>query len=408
MNTTPRPDPSRRTFLAQAGLGLAAVSTLSRAIAQGSAANSRLRLGLIGCGSRGQWIANLFREHGGYDVVGVADYFPVRVQEAAAKFKLSAAQTFTGLKCAEKLIAAGGLDAVAIISPPYFHPEQARAAVAARLHVYLAKPVAVDVPGCQSITETGLAARKQGLTFLVDFQTRANEFFVEAVRRVHAGAMGDICFGESSYHAERLKIKSPPGTPEARLQNWVFDQALSGDIIVEQNIHTLDVMSWTMKDSPPLRCTGVAGRHVRIDVGDASDHYSLVYEYPNQVGVCFSSRQFDAHGEPGGITNRMFGTKGVFLGKYGGDVMIRGGKDTFYRGGATTAIYKEGAVANIKAFHELVLNKDARNVTLEPSVTSNLVAILGRVAAQEKRSVTWTELLAAKKKTVADLSGLLA
>jgi predicted dehydrogenase len=408
MNPDSRPEYSRRQFIAQAGLGLAAVSTLSRAVAQGSDANSRLKLGLVGCGSRGLWILDLFRQHGGYEIAAVADAFEDRVQAAATKFNLSAAQTFTGLKCAQKMIARGGLDAMAIISPPYFHPEQARAAIDAGLHVYLAKPVAVDVPGCHSIADTGALARRKGLVFVVDFQTRTNEFYLEAIRRVHSGSMGDLCFGEATYHAERLKLKAPPGTLEARLRNWVFDQVLSGDIIVEQNIHALDVMSWVMKDSPPERCTGTGGRRVRIDVGDAWDHYALVYEYPNNVGVTFSSRQFDAHGEPGGIINRMFGTKGVLLTKYGGDVMIRGGQDTFYRGGATRSIYQDGAVANINAFHEAVLKKDTSNPTLEPSVTSNLVAIMGRTAAHEHRTVTWAEHVKSKKKLETDLSGLPA
>jgi predicted dehydrogenase len=408
MNNPPVSELSRRHFIAQTGIGLAAVSTLSRAVAQGTAANSRLKLGLIGCGKRGQWIAELFAGHGGYEIAAVADYFDAAVKSAAGKFKLSSAQTFTGLQCHAKMIARGGLDAVAIISPPYFHPEQAQAAVAAGLHVYLAKPIAVDVPGCQSIAATGSTARKKGLVFLVDYQTRTNEFFIEALRRVHSGAIGDLCFGESSYHAGRLATKTPPGTPEAHLQNWVFDQALSGDIIVEQNVHTLDVMSWIMRDSPPVRCTGTGGRRVRVDVGNAWDHFALAYEYPQQVGVTFSSRQFDAHGTPGGILNRMFGSKGVLMTDYGGEVLIRGGAETFYRGGQTNAIYKEGAGANIKAFHERVLAQDASNSTLEPSVTSNLVAILGRTAAYEGRTVTWTELLKSKKRLQPDLSGLRA
>ncbi len=408
MNTIAPSGCTRRRFIAQAGLGLASVATLSRAVAQGSTANSRLRLGLIGCGGRGTMLLDMFDTHGGYEIAGVADYFQERVQVAATNYNLPASQTFTGLKCAEKMIARGGLDAVAIISPPYFHPSQARAAVDAGLHVYLAKPVAVDVPGCRSVTASGGLARKKGLVFLVDFQTRANAFYVEALQRVHSGTMGDMCFGESSYHADRLAIKAPPGTVEARLKNWVFDQALSGDIIVEQNIHALDVMSWTMKDTPPSRCTGTGGRRVRTDAGDAWDHYALLYEYPNQVGVTFSSRQFNAHGDPGGIINRMFGTKGMFFGKYGGDVMIRGGKDTFYRGGSTSTIYKDGANANVQAFHASILGKDATNATLEPSVTSNLAAIMGRTAAQEKRTVTWKELLATKRGLQPDLSGLTA
>lgn len=243
MNDLPRPELSRRRFLSQTSLGLAAVSTLSGTLARGSAANSRLRLGLVGCGGRGAWIADLFAEHGGYEIAAVADYFQDKVEKVAQKFQLPAQRQFTGLKCAEKMIAQGGIDAVAIISPPYFHPAQAKAAVDAGLHVDPAKPVAVDVPGCLSTSGTrGAEARRKGQVFLVDFQTRTNEFYVEAVRRVHDGALiGDFCFGEAIYHDGRLNRKADPGPPEARLRNWVFDRALSGDIIVEQNIHTLNV-----------------------------------------------------------------------------------------------------------------------------------------------------------------------
>jgi len=399
---------SRRQFIARAGVGLAALSTTRLAVAQGSVANSKIRLGLIGCGKRGVWLAGLFAEHGGYEIVGVADYFSEAAQLAADKFKLAPTQAFAGLKCYEKLIAKGGLDAVAIISPPYFHPEQAAAAVAAGLNVYLAKPVAVDVPGCHSVAASGGAARSQGQVFLVDFQTRTNEFFVEAIKRVHAGAIGDFCFGEASYHDGRLAIKGETATAEGRLRNWVFDQALSGDIMVEQNIHTLDVMSWIAKDAPPVRCSGTGGRRVRVDVGNAWDHFALAYEYPHNVGVTFSSRQFDAHGTPGGILNRMFGTKGVLLTAYGAEVMIRGGSETFYRGGKTAGIYKEGAQANIRAFHGQVMRKDAANATVAPSVTSNLVAIMGRTAAYEGRPVTWAEHVASNKRIEADLTGLNA
>ena len=398
---------SRRRFLAQAGVGLASVSTLSRALAQGTAANSRVRLGLIGCGDRGQWIIDLFAEHGGYEVAAAADYFRDRVDQVAAKYQLGPGRRFTGLQCAEKMIAQGGLDAVAIISPPYFRPTQARAAVLAGLHVYAAKPVAVDSPGALSILETCEVARRRGIVFLVDFQTRTNEFYIEAIRRLHSGSMGDICFGEGANHVGRLPIKAPPGTPEARLRNWVFDKGLSGDIVVEQNIHVIDVMSWAMKETPPIRCTGTGGRKARIDVGDNWDHFALVYEYAGNVGFTFSSRQFDGYGAPEGFLNRIVGTKGVLSTSYGGQVMIFGAGENFYRGGTTGGIYKDGAVANIKSFHDLVQAKDSANITVEPSVTSTLAAILGRTAAYEGHAVTWDELLKMKPLTP-DLSGLQA
>ena len=406
-NTSNSDGISRRRFLAQAGVGLAVASTLSRALAQGTSANNRIRLGLIGCGERGQWILDLFAAHGGYEVTAAADYFRDKVDEVAAKYHLPPGRTFTGLQCAEKMIAQGGLDAVAIISPPFFRPTQARAAVEAGLHVYAAKPVAVDAPGALSIRATSEMARRRGIVFLVDFQTRANEFYIEALRRLHAGSIGDICLGEAINHVGRLPIKAPPGTPEAHLRNWVFDKALSGDIIVEQNIHVIDVMSWAMKEAPPLRCTGTGGRRVRVDVGDSWDHFALVYEYPGNVGFTFSSRQFDGHGAPEGYFNRMIGTKGVLSTSYGGEVMIFGAGEGFYRGGSTSGIYQDGAVANIKSFHDLVQAKDVANSTVEPSVTTTLAAILGRTAAYEGRTVTWDELVKAKP-LAPDLSGLQA
>jgi myo-inositol 2-dehydrogenase / D-chiro-inositol 1-dehydrogenase len=390
---------SRRRFLAQTGAGLAAASALSAPVVLGAdAAGPKIRLGLIGCGGRGSWIAGLFAEHGGYELVGAADFFQDRVDTVAAKFQLKPEQTFTGIKCAEKLIAKGGLDAVAIISPPYFHPEQARAAVEAGINVYLAKPIAVDVPGAKSVKESGHLATKKGLVFLVDFQTRANELFVEAMKRVHAGAIGEIVFGESSYQCGRLGLKGPVGnTSEARLRNWVFDIALSGDIIVEQNIHTLDVMNWAMNHVAPVRCTGTGSRKCRVDVGDCWDNFQLTYEYPNKVGIAFCSRQFDCDA-PGGIINKMYGSKGALLTEYGGSVMIRGAGDAFYRGGRTNAIYKEGAQNNIKAFHEMVGKKDAANKTVDVSVMSNLIAIMGRTAAYTGRTVTWDELMKSTKR----------
>lgn len=407
MTTSEHTGMGRRAFLQRTGIGVAAVATLSRAVAQGSAANSRVRLGVVGCGGRGAWIANLFAEHGGYEIAGVADYFAERATSVATKHKVGPERVFTGLKCAEKLVAAGGIDAVAIISPPYFHPAQMKAAVDAGLHIYLAKPVAVDVPGCQSIADSAAKAKAKGRVVLVDFQTRTNAFYREAIGRLHAGSLGEMCFGEATYHAGRLNAKPPLEGAEGRIRNWVFDQALSGDIIVEQNIHAIDVMSWIMRDAPPVRCSGTGGRRVRVDVGDAWDHYALVYEYPNNVGVTFSSRQFEAHGEkPDGIFNRMFGTLGVLSTNYGGQVMIRGKGDVFYRGGMTNDIYKAGAVANIAAFHEAMQKGDTTNATVAPSVTSNLVAIMGRMSTREGRAVTWQEVLATKKGLVADLSGL--
>ncbi|MHC4739435.1 MAG: Gfo/Idh/MocA family protein [Planctomycetota bacterium] len=395
---------TRRGFMAKAGAAALSFSIIKPELVRGTAANSKIKLGLIGCGGRGTWIAGLFAEHGGYEIAAAADYFEERVDEFGEKLNVAKGRRFPKLSCYKKLLEEK-LDAVAIISPPYFHPEQAAAAVEAGMHVYLAKPIAVDAPGCRQINDLGKTASLRGRCFLVDFQTRANEFYIEAVKRVHDGDIGELVFGEASYHCGRLGKQAEPGTAEARLKNWVFDKALSGDIITEQNIHTLDVASWLM-DEEPLYAFGSCGRKVRTDVGDCRDYYTLVFQYPKGVGITFSSRQFNGHGTKEGIINRMFGSKGVLETEYGGKVMIRGKK--FYRGGETTEIYKEGAVNNIARFYEDVTKKQFDNATVGPSVRSNLVTILGRTAGYERRQVKWGEIVNSNERMVADLSGLKA
>ncbi len=213
---------SRRNFLASAG-AVASWSVLKPNLVHGYAANSKVKIGLIGCGGRGSWIADLFQQHGGYELVAVADYFQDRVDAAGEKLNVAAAQRFTGLAGYERLLEQD-LDAVVIESPPYFHPQQAQQAVDAGKHVYLAKPIAVDVPGCQSVAQSGQKATQKGLCFLVDFQTRADEFFVEALQRVHAGAIGQFAFGESTYHAgipwlgQLQYAREGQANPESRLR----------------------------------------------------------------------------------------------------------------------------------------------------------------------------------------------
>ncbi len=396
----------RRRFLA--ATGAAATATLVHpSTALGATANSKINLGIIGVGGRGEWLADLFVAHGGFRITAVADYFEDRIDAVGDKHKLPAANRHSGLDCYKKLIAAGGVDAVAIVSPPYFHPEQAKAAVEAGLHVWLAKPVAVDTAGSRVIEAAGAEATRREKCFLVDFQTRATEFFIESIKRVHAGAIGDFVFGESTYHAGRLAAKTRERSPEATLRNWVFDQELSGDIITEQNIHTLDVMSWVM-NKPPIKATGTGGRKVRVDVGDCWDNFSLLYDYGDGVGVTFSSRQFTGHGTtPSGILNRMFGTEGVLETNYGGNVMVRS-KEHFYRGGKTPRIYEDGVVTNIATFHRSIVEGHHDNPTVAPSVRSNLVTILGRTAAYEGRPVTWDEIIKDTKRIQPDLTGLKA
>jgi len=399
---------SRRNFIAGAGAAALSFTVVKPEQVRGTEANAKIKFGLIGCGGRGTWIANLFQQHGGYDVSAVADYFQDRADNAGGKFDVPEANRFTGLSGYKKLIEK--VDAVAIESPPYFHPEQAATAVDAGCHTYVAKPIAVDVPGCKSIGESGRAAARKKRAFLVNFQTRADPYFMEALKRVHEGALGEFVFGAAMYHANcpfrRMydAWRSDPNNPEVRLRAWGLDKIISGDIITEQNIHTLDVMSWIM-DSEPVCATGVCGRSIR-PVGTCNDHFALLFEYPNRIGITFSSKQFKGHGtQPDGIRNRMFGSEGVLETAYGNDVtMIRG--ENFYRGGRSPGIYKEGAVANIKTFYDSIVEGKFDNPTVEPSVRSNLVTILGRTAAYTGDKVSWESVLRKNEELDAGLKGL--
>jgi predicted dehydrogenase len=401
---------SRRGFLAGAGAAAVAMTVVAPQAARAYAANEKIDIGIIGCGGRGTWILDLFKENGGYNIVAAADYFQDRVDGAGDKFGIPADKRFTGLSGYRKMLEQK-LDAVVIESPPYFHPEQAAAAVEAGKHVYVAKPIAVDVPGCQSIAESGRKATEKKLCFLVDFQTRSDPFYMEALKRIRAGALGKFAFGESTYHAGDPFIrmydawKSDADNPEVRLRSWGLDKVLSGDIITEQNIHTLDVMNWIM-DQEPLHADGTGGRTVR-PVGTCWDHFVVNFQYPDNVGIAFSSRQFEGHGtQPEGIRNRMFGTQGVLETEYGGQVMIRGGGETFYRGGKSPQIYRDGAAANIATFHKDVLAGNVANTTVQPSVRSNLITVLGRTAAYTGERVYWKKLLESGEKLEMDLKGL--
>ena len=400
---------SRRDFIACAGSTALSLSLVRSGAVRGSAANSRIRLGVIGCGGRGSWITEHFVEHGGYEIAAAADYFPDRLDDFCEKYDIPANRRYSGLSGYARLIE-DGVDAVAIESPPYFHPQQAAEAVKAGCHVYLAKPVAVDVPGCRLISASAAEAAARERCFFVDFQTRADPFFIEALRRVHQGAIGDFAFGESSYHAGNPFVKympilaADPSNAENRLRAWGLDRALSGDIITEQNIHTLDVASWIM-NREPVYAMGTGGHKVRTDVGTCWDHFALIFQYPGNVGITFSSRQFEGHDTvPDGIRNRMFGSKGVLETEYGGQVMIRG--ENFYRGGSSPSIYRDGAVANIAEFHRCVSEGDYGNTTVAPSVRSNLLTILGRTAAYRGEPVFWYQIVKSDERLEADLDGL--
>jgi len=393
---------NRRQFISGVGAAALSVSIMKPSLVKGYAAASKIPLGLIGCGNRGRWIADLFEKHGGFKIAAVADYFKDRVDLAGEQFKVSEKRRYTSLSAYKNLLENGGVEAVAIESPPYFHPEQAAAAVEAGKHVYLAKPAAVDVPGCQSIEESGKKATAANLVFLVDFQTRTNGFFQEAVKRAQYGDIGVPMYGEANFLSGRVGLVTDPGGSEETLRNWMSNKVLSGDVIVEQSIHSIDVATWIL-DEHPLLAYGLSARNSEYeDPNDYAHYFTVNYLFPDDVSIIFSGKRGGKGA--GDIRCRIYGTKGAIDTHYMGQISIRG--NTPYKGGNTGNIYTDGAVNNIADFHENISNERYANTTVGQSVRSNLTAILGRMSAYARKEVTWDEMLTKGDKWVADLSGL--
>jgi myo-inositol 2-dehydrogenase/D-chiro-inositol 1-dehydrogenase len=371
----------KRRELVQTGLLI-----LSSKTAFGSQANSTIELGLVGCGSRGNYVSDLFIEHTGARITALADAFAAPLEKAQAKYKVGAARAFRGLDAYQQL-AAARVDAVVIQSPPYFHPEHAAAAVAGKKHVYLAKPVATDVPGCKSILESGKKAAGQ-VSYLVDFQTRAQPAFQEAAARIHRGEIGFPVLGHIYYHAGRTPYHDTTGMnpADAELRNWLHTRRLSGDIIVEQNIHVVDVANWYLQGHPE-RAFGTCGQIAR-KLGDVSDHFLVTYWYSNGVKVDFSSAQFvKGYGD---LCMRVYGSEGTLDTHYNGLVRMEG--RTKWLGAEKDPTFKDGAVKNMKAFIESMRAGKFLN-NAEEAVRSNLTAILGRMAASREQIVTWDQMM---------------
>jgi myo-inositol 2-dehydrogenase / D-chiro-inositol 1-dehydrogenase len=401
------PDITRRKFLAGAGAAALGFTVLKPGLVGGAEANSKVNIGVIGCGGRGAWIAELFAKNGNYNVVALADYFQDRVDATGQKLNVPAGSRFTGLSGYKRLLEQK-LDAVAIESPPYFHPEQAAAAVAAGKHVYCAKPMAVDVPGCVSIAESGRKATDKKQVFFIDFQTRAMPAYQEVVSRIHKGELGQLVTVYAEYQTSLMfedrdsQLRKAPQDPEVRLRSWGIDRVLSGDVITEQNIHALDVATW-IANANPIKAYGRGGRS-RPFLGDCWDHYSVLFFFPNDLVVTFTAKQVGYGFDD--IMVRAHGTTGTAETNYGGPCWLHAREERF--DGKTDDIYLVGVERNMVTFYDNITKGDASNPTVAPSVRSNLTTILGRTAAYKGTEVTWDEMMRANEKWAFKVTGLKA
>ena len=402
----------RRTFL-EAAAGTAAFTILKPHLVRGMQANSAVRVGLLGCGGRGTTHAETILKNTDARMIALADMFQDRLDKAkkhvdelsAAKGQAGVDQTFVGPKAYQEIIESKQVDAVVIATPPYYHVEHLAAAVAAGKHVYCEKPVAIDVPGAKRVLEIGQRAEGK-LSLDVGFQIRMAPPYIELVKRIHAGALGEIVTGALHYYCPRIDLNYPDAPPPAyRLRNWIQDRVLSGDIIVEQNIHVIDICNWALQGHP-VKAVGRNGRSGRNFPGDTcSSHFDLVFQYPNDVHISFSSTQFgkgqfDAN-------ERFYGTLGSSQSPYSGALGIWGEQQWVWGGAEKPQAAASGQFSASGSFSDNLADADSeKQKAFLHSITSGqfhnqaalgvesaLSAMLGRQAAYQGHEVTWEELL---------------
>ncbi|HOK76153.1 MAG TPA: Gfo/Idh/MocA family oxidoreductase [Verrucomicrobiota bacterium] len=403
-HSTRKSEPMPRRRFLEAGAVAATFSIMSPELAFGSEANSRVTVGFVGLGGRGAWIADHVSKQEGFKITAVADYFPDVVGSVGERLGVGQEMRFSGLNGYRHVIDSK-VDAVFLETPPYFFPQHARAAAEAGCHVYVAKPVAVDVPGCMSILESARIAAKKGKTFLVDFQTRTDPYHIEAVRRVREGMIGRLCLISAYYHDECFADPPRERTIENLLKGlaWVNDTALGGAYIVNCDIHAIDVALWIANELPES-AVGFSARNRPGAHSDSHDCYAVSFNFSS--GLVMTDHSEHIRNSTDFRSGCMaYGQTGHLEANYAGKTFVRGLEDG-YGGGENRNLYAEGMERNVAAFHNSIVEGRADIATVEPSVNSTLATILGREAALQQRRITWAELLKDTKRIEPDLSGL--
>jgi len=405
-HTKPNNTLTRRKFITNTAATAVSFTIIKPSLVRGTKANSRVTVGCIGLGGRGRLIAGMLNKHEGYQIASVADYFQQVAQQIGDHFNIESKLRFSGLSGCKKLIDSK-VDAVFLETPPCFFPEHAAAALNAGCHVYVAKPVAVDVPGSMSIAESGKKATNNKTVFLVDFQTRTDPFFIEAIKHVHKGLIGGLAMLSSFYTDDGFPDPPKTKTIETRLQRliWVNDIDLGGGQLVAAGIHAVDVALW-IAAAHPVSATGSSRTARREPHGDSADVYSVTYRFEN--GLILNHRGEHIRNTHGFQCNCFaFGQDGYVETNYAGKVWVRGNRGG-YRGGEVTNLYNDGISKNLDTFHKSIVNGVYDNPTVAPSVDSTLATILGREAAQKNTMLTWEQMIKENRKVELNLTGLKA
>jgi predicted dehydrogenase len=297
-----------------------------------------------------------------------------------------------------------GGEAVALETPPYFFQTHAAGAVAAGLHVYMAKPVAADVPGALAIDKAAQAATAKQLCFFVDYQMPTDPGNQEVVKRIHAPGFGKVVHVQT--YGVGGGFTDPPKTAnlESRLQHliWVNDIAMGCDYLGNYDIHAIDAALWAIGQRP-IAAMGSSSVCRPDPHGDSHDVCSVLYEYENGV-VHNHFGQALGNQATGELSCRIHGLTGNALLNYWAKATLRTSDDAFSQDVAN--LYDAGVVRNINTFYHLVAEHQSQNDTVRRSVDGVLACVLGREAASRHGRLTMDELIRENKKLEVDLTGL--
>lgn len=393
-----------------------------------TSALSTINVGVIGCGGRGTGAAmDAMRASPSTRVVGLADLVPDRLassrghlvgeEDFVGRVALRDEECLVGFDAYRRLLDRPEIDAVIIAGPPGFRPAQIEAAIDAGKHVFAEKPVAVDPVGVRRVMAAAEKADAKGLCIVSGTQRRHEASYLDALRRIRGaesktsaggpdrggvdatadGAIGRIVSARCYWNQGGLWVhaRRPEYTDmEWQCRNWLYFTWLSGDHIVEQHIHNLDVMNWAI-GAPPLSCTGVGGRQVRTgaEYGNIYDHFGLEFEYPGGVSVLSMCRQID--GTPPRVEEAIVGTRGVATLRPGFariDPVGSGGDGGWRFTGPNPSPYVQEHIALFEAIADGRQINEGRRVA-----ESTLTAIMGRTAAYTGQTVTWEQMLTSEQ-----------
>ncbi|MDD4757287.1 MAG: Gfo/Idh/MocA family oxidoreductase, partial [Prolixibacteraceae bacterium] len=294
------------------------------------------------------------------------------------------------------------LDVIIVSSPDYFHPQHLEAVIDAGKHCYCEKPAAVDVAGCRKFIELGKRAEGK-LSLDVGFQVRSAPCFSEVVKRIHNGDIGNVSFGALHYHASGIGYPDYPNVSplERKIRQFYWDNILSGDTIVDQHIHMIDIANWVM-GAHPVSASGYGGRKVRTDPGNVFDNWAISLKYPGDVHMTLSAVQYANFWDVGA---RFIGDKGTGESNYTGSAKITGdkawssdsaeGQSEFSTAGTFDGL---GDANGIKTglFVESIISGNYHNQARE-GAESALSAILARMAAYSGEEIKWSEMMASNQ-----------